>query len=114
MWEGMRDDKPADLATIFPHASPEALDLLKGLLQINPHKRLSASQALQHPYVAQFHDPEHEPSAGRTITIPIDDNTKVHSADSPGQDLSMFGNGPVLLSPLTDTALQSIMHHVAA
>ena len=73
----MRDDKPADLATLFPHASPEALDLLKGLLQINPHKRLSASQALQHPYVAQFHDPEHEPSAGRTITIPIDDNTKV-------------------------------------
>ncbi|KAK9833060.1 hypothetical protein WJX74_006151 [Apatococcus lobatus] len=81
MWEGMRDDKPADLAALFPHASPEALDLLKGLLQINPHKRLSAAQALQHPYVAQFHDPDHEPSAGRTITIPIDDNTKFNIAD---------------------------------
>ena len=77
MWEGMRDDHAADLTAMFPTASPEALDLLRGLLQINPHKRLSAEQALAHPYVAQFHDPEHEQSAGRTITIPIDDNTKV-------------------------------------
>ncbi len=77
MWEGMRDERPADLETLLPGASPDALDLIHGLLQINPDKRLSAEQALAHPYVAQFHDPEHEPSVGRTITIPIDDNTKV-------------------------------------
>lgn len=34
--------------------SPDALDLLKGLLVFNPDKRLTAEQALQHPYVARY------------------------------------------------------------
>jgi protein kinase len=38
------------LATVVPGASPEALDLLKELLQLDPAKRASAAQALQHPW----------------------------------------------------------------
>jgi len=64
------------LESRFPGASPEALDLLSKLLHFNPEKRLSAEEALRHPYVAQFSNPEDEPVAERTITIPIDDNTK--------------------------------------
>ena len=37
----------------------------------------SADDALRHPYCAQFHNAADEPSAPNTITIPIDDNTKV-------------------------------------
>ena len=37
----------------------------------------SAEEALRHPYCAQFHNPHDEPVALATITIPIDDNTKV-------------------------------------
>ncbi len=46
------------------------------LLQFNPGKRLSAEDALRHPYVAQFHAAHEEPSAPGIITIPINDNTK--------------------------------------
>jgi mitogen-activated protein kinase 15 len=44
--------------------------------QFNPSKRLTAAEALAHPYVAQFHNPDDEPSCSRTITIPINDNHK--------------------------------------
>ncbi|XP_074243362.1 mitogen-activated protein kinase 15 isoform X2 [Saimiri boliviensis] len=42
-------------ALLPPDTSPEALDLLRRLLVFAPDKRLSASQALQHPYVRRFH-----------------------------------------------------------
>lgn len=38
-------------ALLPPDTPPEALDLLKQLLAFTPGKRLSAEQALQHPYV---------------------------------------------------------------
>ncbi|KNC53240.1 CMGC/MAPK protein kinase [Thecamonas trahens ATCC 50062] len=47
----------------FPDASPEALDLLQGLLTFNPAKRLTVEEALAHPYLAALHDPDDEPSA---------------------------------------------------
>ena len=60
--------------------SEDALDLLRRLLVFNPAERLSAAEALAHPYVAQFHQPADEPDAACVITIPIDDNTKARAA----------------------------------
>ena len=50
------------------------------LLQFNPDKRITAGEALAHPYVAQFHNEADEPSHPTPITIPIDDNHKVAAA----------------------------------
>jgi len=42
------------LQNILPKASPQAIDLLERLLQFDPSKRLSASDALRHPYFQSF------------------------------------------------------------
>ena len=41
----------ADLRTLMPNASPEAIDFIKQCLQYNPANRPSATRLLQHPFM---------------------------------------------------------------
>ena len=36
---------------------------MERMLQFDPRKRITVEEALQHPYLAQLHDPASEPSA---------------------------------------------------
>eukprot|EP01090_Pellita_catalonica_P002105 TRINITY_DN11765_c0_g1_i1.p1 TRINITY_DN11765_c0_g1~~TRINITY_DN11765_c0_g1_i1.p1 ORF type:complete len:178 (-),score=51.85 TRINITY_DN11765_c0_g1_i1:90-623(-) len=80
MIESLPPSKKRPLREIFPHASADALDLLEKLLQFDPTKRLSAAEAVMHPYVVQFRD-EEEPVCSDPITIKIDDNVKYSISD---------------------------------
>ena len=77
MLESLPSGEPLSLADMFPCASPDAIDLMGKLLHFNPNKRITAQEALEHPYLQQFHDKSQEPEAASIITIPINDNTKV-------------------------------------
>uniref|UniRef100_A0A674HTZ4 Mitogen-activated protein kinase 15-like n=1 Tax=Taeniopygia guttata TaxID=59729 RepID=A0A674HTZ4_TAEGU len=67
---------------IFPSSTPlPALDLLKKLLVFNPDKRLTAEQALQHPYVSRFHCPSREPSLDFDVVLPLGDDVQLSVAD---------------------------------
>ncbi|KAJ7596589.1 Pkinase-domain-containing protein [Mycena floridula] len=46
-----------NLASVLPKASPQALDLLERLLKFDPSQRLSAAEALNHPYFTQANPP---------------------------------------------------------
>lgn len=48
---------PANLSSIIPQASPDAIDLLKSLLEWDPQKRPSASAALAHPFFTSHISP---------------------------------------------------------
>ncbi|XP_047460168.1 mitogen-activated protein kinase 15 isoform X2 [Mugil cephalus] len=60
-----------------PSVPPDALDLLRGLLVFNPDKRLTAEQALKHPYVARFHNPAKEPALNYDVVLPVDDDVQL-------------------------------------
>ncbi|XP_019944801.1 mitogen-activated protein kinase 14A isoform X2 [Paralichthys olivaceus] len=50
-------------ADVFVGANPQAVDLLEKMLVLDTDKRITAAEALAHPYFAQYHDPEDEPEA---------------------------------------------------
>ncbi|KAM5137329.1 mitogen-activated protein kinase 15 isoform 3-T3 [Callospermophilus lateralis] len=60
------------LDDILPPDTPrDALDLLRKLLVFAPSKRLSAAQALQHPYVRRFHCPSREWTHDTEVWLPV-------------------------------------------
>ncbi|XP_072110451.1 mitogen-activated protein kinase 15 isoform X2 [Mobula birostris] len=60
---------------------PDALDLLNKLLIFNPVYRLTAEQALGHPYLSRFHNPSKEPKLDYDIVLPVDDDTQLSVAE---------------------------------
>lgn len=51
-----------ELFAHVPNLNPLALDLLERLLAFNPLKRITVDEALKHPYVKLYHDPNDEPN----------------------------------------------------
>uniref|UniRef100_A0A8C4H402 mitogen-activated protein kinase n=1 Tax=Dicentrarchus labrax TaxID=13489 RepID=A0A8C4H402_DICLA len=57
---------PASLVNRMPSAEVSriyAVDLLEKMLVLDTDKRITAAEALAHPYFAQYHDPDDEPEA---------------------------------------------------
>ncbi|KAJ7185656.1 mitogen-activated protein kinase [Mycena filopes] len=55
--------KRRPFAQLFPNATPLALDFLAKTLTFDPKKRITAEDALAHPYLEAYHDPDDEPVA---------------------------------------------------
>ncbi|KAF4586609.1 MAP kinase Pmk1 [Pleurotus pulmonarius] len=55
--------KKKSFAQLFPNANPLAIDLLEKLLTFSPKRRIDVSEALRHPYLQPYHDPQDEPTA---------------------------------------------------
>lgn len=59
------------LQTLLPTASEEAIDLLEKLLEFDPTKRFTASQALAHPYL-QALELKHRGSVDPNVSLRVD------------------------------------------
>lgn len=66
-----------DLAKLYPHANPLAIDLLSKMLAFDPEKRVSVDDALAHPYLDAMHDPEDEPNCDSLFTFNIADDMDI-------------------------------------
>ncbi|SMN21632.1 similar to Saccharomyces cerevisiae YLR113W HOG1 Mitogen-activated protein kinase involved in osmoregulation [Maudiozyma saulgeensis] len=54
---------PVSFSQRFKNVEPDAVDLLEKMLVFDPKKRITAADALSHPYLAPYHDPTDEPVA---------------------------------------------------
>ncbi|KAJ1836285.1 MAPK protein hog1 [Coemansia sp. RSA 2706] len=55
--------EPVPFTTRFPTIDPLAIDLLEKMLVFDPRKRITAAEALAHPYLETYHDEADEPVA---------------------------------------------------
>ena len=49
----------------------DMLDMLDKLLSFNPMTRLTTEQALAHPYIGEYYDPDDEPVAEKPFSFEV-------------------------------------------
>eukprot|EP00884_Botryococcus_braunii_P016956 jgi/Botrbrau1/3944/Bobra.0365s0019.1 len=59
--------------SIFPDASPKAVDLLEQMLQFDPRQRITVEEALKHDWLSQLHDEAVEPSAPKGFSFKFEE-----------------------------------------
>lgn len=65
----------------LPNADGDTIDFVMKLLVFNPENRMSVVAALEHPFVAQFHNPEEEAASGDPLKASLDDNKRYTVGD---------------------------------
>lgn len=65
--------KPHPFSKVFRKASPEAIDLISKLLEYTPTQRLSAVEAMCHPFFDELRDPNTKLPDSRNVNGPIRD-----------------------------------------
>ncbi|CAE5957073.1 unnamed protein product [Arabidopsis arenosa] len=64
------------LSRLYPGAHVLAIDLLQKMLVFDPSKRISVTEALQHPYMAPLYDPNANPPAQVPIDLDVDEDLR--------------------------------------
>ncbi|KAK7838242.1 mitogen-activated protein kinase homolog NTF3 [Quercus suber] len=59
---------------LYPNAHHLAIDLLQKMLVFDPSKRISVTEALQHPYMSPLYDPRSNPPAQVPIDLDMDED----------------------------------------
>jgi mitogen-activated protein kinase 15 len=58
--EGLGNSKQGKITDLVTNGTEEVRDLIHLCLQFNPDKRITATEALEHPFVGHFHHPDAE------------------------------------------------------
>ncbi|KER26806.1 hypothetical protein T265_06018 [Opisthorchis viverrini] len=69
------------LEQLFPSADKNALDLMFRMLRLNPLRRITALEALQHPYLRRFYRPSEILTMSHHVVPPLDDNVQLSIAE---------------------------------
>eukprot|EP00270_Netrium_digitus_P015439 TRINITY_DN5413_c0_g1_i1.p1 TRINITY_DN5413_c0_g1~~TRINITY_DN5413_c0_g1_i1.p1 ORF type:complete len:409 (+),score=92.31 TRINITY_DN5413_c0_g1_i1:121-1227(+) len=68
------------LSRLYPRANPLAINLIERMLVFDPTKRITVTEALEHPYLAMLHDASVEPSAPAPFEFDFEEEDLKESA----------------------------------
>ena len=82
--------KGTDFETYFRGQGSQAVDLLKKMLVIDPKKRITVEQALEHEYLKGLHIEEDEPTHDPINPIEFEfENHKLNGEQLKGEPLAL-------------------------
>jgi mitogen-activated protein kinase 15 len=90
-----------------PKASVEALEFLRRLLQFDPSERVTAKEALNHPFLYGFKT-DQEPACTRPITLAVDDNIKLRPDEYKRLLTEQIVNHKTVLEARFNAALEAL------
>ncbi|KAG7471982.1 hypothetical protein MATL_G00103810 [Megalops atlanticus] len=67
--QSLPPQKKKNFREVFSSMDAKAVEILEGMLLLDPEKRMTAKEGLSHPYLSEFHEPESEPDS-----LPYDDS----------------------------------------
>ncbi|KAF5395216.1 hypothetical protein PHET_05468, partial [Paragonimus heterotremus] len=73
--QSCRNRRPLD--QLLTKADTNAVDMMYRMLHYNPHKRITAMEALKHPYVRRFYSPDDILTMSHHVVPPLDDNVQL-------------------------------------
>jgi mitogen-activated protein kinase 15 len=73
----LESEKEGLMKTVLNDVEPDIEDLIKGIMQFNPKKRMTIENILAHPLLKDFRKIEEEKVCSSEIRTDIDDNKKL-------------------------------------
>lgn len=70
--KSFKQKKRVDFKDLFPAATPECIDFLNKTLVINPRKRITVDEALNHPLFTPVRDVKKEAFANGSVVLPFE------------------------------------------
>jgi mitogen-activated protein kinase 15 len=65
----------------LPMADTDTIDFIQKMLVFNPDNRITVIAALEHPFVAQFHNADEEAVPDEPLKVSLNDNKRYTVAD---------------------------------
>merc|ERR1719195_2370095 len=100
--ENFAHHRARDLQDLLPEIEPEARDLLQKMLQFDPKKRITARQALSHPY---FADQGPEPLSSPTLSRSSLSRSRTSMSTTRSSDLSSISSPDSSMNLSHDTSV---------
>ncbi|XP_063975791.1 extracellular signal-regulated kinase 2-like [Diachasmimorpha longicaudata] len=100
------------LHELFMNFSDSAVDLINSLIVFNPNHRLTAVEALEHPYVADFHHRAYEPERGASVIPPLRDDVQLSVDEYRNKLYTMMDEKHRKSKNISKTRIRRLSEHV--